>query len=96
MPVPQFPELYNGFIKAGFKPKQASIKAHAVIRAYVEQERGHEIDSESDEDEDDSRRVISRELEKMKLKIAKLSNHYKQDKKLPLMIKYISKVLKNY
>jgi hypothetical protein len=96
-PVPNFPKIYNDFLKQGLRPHQASIKAHAIIRAHVESEKAE--NSESDEEEDDetdSRRVISKELEKMKLTAAKLSNHYKQDKKLLLLIKYITNILRKY
>jgi hypothetical protein len=93
-PVPNFPKIYNDFLKQGLRPHQASIKAHAVIRAHAESER--QDDSEEEEDETDSRRIISRELEKMKLTAAHLSNHYKQDKKLLLLIKYITNILRKY
>jgi len=95
MVVPQFPEVYEAFIKAGFKPKQASIKAHAVIRAHVLSQR---TESESDEEDEeyDSRRVISRDIDKMRLHLATLSNKYKQDKNLPLAIRYLTKLLKKY
>jgi ribosomal protein L15 len=94
MVIPQFHEIYEGFIKLGFKPKQASIKAHAVIRAHVLNER-EDSESESD-DEYDSRRVISKEIEKMRIKLAGLSNKYKQDKNLPLIIRYLTKAVKKY
>ena len=97
-PVPNFPKIYNEFIRQGLRPHQASIKAHAIIRAHVESEKAEnsESDEEEEDDETDSRRVISKELEKMKLTAAKLSNHYKQDKKLLLLIKYITNILRKY
>jgi len=95
-PVPNFPKIYNDFLKQGLRPHQASIKAHAIIRAHVESEKAEDSESDEEEDETDSRRVISKELEKMKMTAAKLSNHYKQDKKLLLLIKYITNVLRKY
>lgn len=95
-PVPNFPKIYNDFLKQGLRPHQASIKAHAIIRAHVESEKAEDSESDEEEDETDSRRVISKELEKMKLTAAKLSNHYKQDKKLLLLIKYITNILRKY
>ena len=95
MPVPQFPEIYNKFLKQGFKPHQASIKAHAVINEHAKSNRSDSDEEESD-DEQDSRKVISKKLEQMKLEVAKLSNYYKQDKKLPYLLNYINRVLKHY
>jgi hypothetical protein len=93
--MPSFPEIYNKFLKQGFKPHQASIKAHAIIREHADANRS-DSDEEDSDDEKDSRRVISKKLEQMKMEVAKLSNHYKQDKKLPYLINYINRVLKFY
>jgi len=94
--MPSFPEIYNNFIKQGFKPHQASIKAHAVIREHADANRSDSDEESDSDDEKDSRRVISKKLEQMKMEVAKLSNHYKQDKKLPYLINYINRVLKFY
>lgn len=94
--MPSFPELYNGLIKKGFKPHQASIKAHAIINEHAKANRSDSDEESESDDEKDSRRVISKKLEQMKLEVAKLSNYYKHDKKLPYLINYINRVLKHY
>jgi hypothetical protein len=90
--VPSYSKIYNRLIERGTDPVVANAQAKALIYYYNKQYRDEGETESDEEDEDDPRSIISRDLGKMKLYLAQLLNKYKQDKTLPKVIKYLAEM----